>query len=81
MGSKPQRKTESAAEGFGDMETDRQTDKETGRKGEKCRKSRRWRQRETEAARSETQEEHLVWGVTAKADGRDGACRDRVWGA
>ena len=66
-----------------DLETDgdRQTDKETGRQGEKCRKSKRWRQRETEAARSETQEEHLVWGATAKADGRDAACGDRVWGA
>lgn len=66
-----------------DLETDgdRQTDKETGRKGERCRKSRRWRRRETEAAHSEAQGEHLVWGPPPKLMGETLRARHRVWGA
>lgn len=78
MGSKPQRKAESAAEGFGDRDGDRQRDREKcrGRNGEQCRESRRWRWRETEAAHSETQEEHLVClGLTTEAHRRDPECR------
>ena len=78
MGSKPQRKAESAAEGFEDRGGDRQRDREKcrGRNGEQRRESRRWRWRETEAAGSETQEEHLVClGVTTEADRRDPECR------
>ena len=58
-----------------DLETDgdRQTDKELGRKGEQCRKSRRWRRRQRQPAQK-PRRSISSWGATAKAEGRDAAC-------
>lgn len=79
MGSKPQRKAESAAEGFGDRwrQTDRQADRLERRTVQKKQEMETERDRGS-PLRSPGGAARL--GATAEADGRDAVCRTQGLG-